>query len=195
MNRKIKSGKRKHVKLQRKLAILLTCLVVMVGTGVGTAVAFLAVNTSAVENKFKAGTISGVIEEEFDNVTKQNVTVLNKSEAAVYVRAQIVINWQNADGKVVPSASVPVSYSYSLDLGNDDKWIPGSDGYYYYVSPVNAKATTTNLIDSCTSTVPAEGQEYWLQVEILSEVIQANPTTAVAQAWGVTVNNDGTISK
>ena len=195
MNRKIKSGKRKHVKMQRKLAILLTCLVVMVGTGVGTAVAFIAVNTSAVENKFTAGTISGEIKENFNNVKKENVTVINKSEAAVYVRAQIVINWQNAEGNVVPSASVPVDYSYSLDLGNDDEWISGFDGYYYYASPVNAKASTTNLIDSCTATVPAEGQEYWLQVEILSEVIQANPTTAVAQAWGVTVNYDGTISK
>lgn len=198
MYRKVKSGKRKHVKLQRKLAILLTCLIVMAGTCVGTAVAFLAATTSAVENTFSAGTITGIIEEDFTDpvkTIKKDVKITNESKAAVYVRAQIIINWQNAEGNVVPSASVPTDeYSYVLNLGPGG-WIQGADGYYYYTSSVKSGTSTENLIDTCTVTVNAEKQEYWLQVEILSEVIQANPATAVEEAWDVTVNSDGTISK
>ena len=85
MYREIKSGKRKHVKLQRKLAILLTCLIVMAGTCAGTAVAFLAATTSAVENTFRAGTITGIIEEDFTDpvkTVKKDVKITNESKAA-----------------------------------------------------------------------------------------------------------------
>ena len=30
---------------------------------------------------------------------------------------------------------------------------------------------------------------------ILADAIQAEPTTAVTEAWGVTVNSDGTLTK
>ena len=36
---------------------------------------------------------------------------------------------------------------------------------------------------------------YFLSVEIVASAIQAKPTSVVTSQWGVTVANDGTISK
>ena len=34
-----------------------------------------------------------------------------------------------------------------------------------------------------------------MQVTVLAQSIQANPTSLVAEKWGVTVNSDGTLAK
>jgi hypothetical protein len=59
-------------------------------------------------------------------------------------------------------------------------WIKGSDGYYYYTKAVAAGEETGALIDSITLATVGDFKQ---TLTICAEAIQANPTTAVQEAW------------
>ena len=80
-----------------------------------------------------------------------------------------------------------------MEMAQNTGWVTGSDGYYYYTSPVAADDTTGVLIKSCTEITGKAPVGCNLSVEIMAEAIQSVPEEAVEDAWGVTVNN-GTLS-
>lgn len=179
----------------RKTATLLVAIVLLLGVAVGTTVAYLITNTGPVVNKFEYAKTNVTVEENFNGVTKSNVTVKNEGNIPVYVRATYVVNWVK-DGKIV--ASVPTDYKYDLtvhtqDEDKDSRWVKGTDGYYYYLDPVQPGESTRGSLLTCKVTYPAN-PEYTLNVEILATAIQSEPTTAVRSAWGVTVNADKSLS-
>lgn len=147
----------------------------------------------------------------------------------VYVRAAIVATWvklddnNGVDGAAnnvlsVHSNQPKLGTDYTLTLANfydgevsgllPDTWTLGSDGFYYYSSPVlkqttgegssaSSSRTTLPLIASCSIKDGANVPEgYTLSVEIVAQVIQAIGTTdagsydagtlAVVDAWKVT---------
>lgn len=162
---------RKGRGVYKKSHMLLVSLLLIVTIGVGATVAFLMDSTEALINTFNPAEVSVEIQEEFDSVTKENVTVQNTGDIPAYVRAAIVVTWQDEAGNVYGQAPVAdTDYRISLNLTD---WTL-VDGYYYYGQPVAAEASTTNLINSCsvnTNTTPPEG--YYLCVEILAQGIQA----------------------
>ena len=166
-----------------KLAILFIAVVMLIGAVVGSTVAFLVTETAPVENKFTYASISTGIEETFDGTTKSGVKVTNTGDIAAYVRATYVVNWLHKDGTV--AASVPEGYSYSLTENPDNTWTKGTDGYFYYWTPVASGESTAGSLLNCTVTYP-ENPEYTLSVEILATAVQSTPANAVADAWGVT---------
>lgn len=176
----------------RKTATLLVAIVLLLGVAVGTTVAYLITNTGSVVNKFEYAKTNVTVDEKFDGAKKENVQVRNAGNIPVYVRATYVVNWVK-DGKIV--ASVPADYKYGLTVytqGKDknSRWVKGTDGYYYYLDPVQPNKSTEGSLLTCTVTYPAN-PEYTLSVEILATAIQSEPATAVEGAWGVEVDADG----
>ena len=165
-----------------KAAVLLTAAVLLIGTVVGSTVAYLITNTGPVENKFAYASVSCEVKEDFNGNTKENVQITNTGSTDAYIRATYVVNWLDAQGNIV--ASVPDGYSYSLNVNPDGKWTKMGD-YYYYLTPVAPRDSTPGSLLTCTVTRP-ENPEYRLSVEILATAIQSEPASAVTEAWGNT---------
>lgn len=187
MNNAKHSGGKRTPRHGRRLGfgrqvLLLAALAVIAMGVVGGTVAYLVTNTGSVTNTFEPGYVKCVINEKFDEKTKQDVTVKNDGNVDAYIRATYVINWLDSSGNIV--ASVPEGYGCTLTVNPDNKWKKGADGYFYYPSPVAPKHSTEGSLLTCTVIYPDENPKYTLQVEILADAIQSSPDSAVIQAWG-----------
>lgn len=176
-----------NIRLNRT-AVLIMAVLLLLGAAVGSTVAFLIDKTAPVENAFEYAKVSCEVTEEFKNNTKEHVQVKNTGTIDAYIRATYVVNWVDKDGNI--AASDPAGYEYTLNETADGKWVKGSDGYFYYTSPVAPGASTQGSLLTCTVTYP-DNPEYTLSVEILAEAIQSVPDKAVQEAWGVSISQSG----
>lgn len=153
--------------------------------GVGGVLAWL-VSTDSLTNTFELGKIGTEVVEDFDNedLVKQKVGVKNTSNIDAWVRVQVSIYWQDTDGNQMWEKPVK-GKDYTLSKTSTD-WIKGTDGMWYYTSPIAAGQTTDNLIDSLTAVNSTDGRR--LVCDIAAQTIQADPSSAVEQAWGVKVD-------
>ena len=180
-----------------KQFILLAAIAVLALGIVGGTSAYLLTNTGNVVNTFTPSRVTcAVIEDPFtQNVSteKTNVKIQNTGDTEAYIRAAIIVTWQDSIGNV--SATLPVAgetEDYTIYINSAD-WVLKSDGFYYYKNPVAPNVSTANLINSCT--VNKANDQYTLCVEILADAIQSTPTSAVKQAWpNVTVADNGTLN-
>lgn len=164
-----------------KAAVLLTAAVLLIGTVVGSTVAYLIAQTDAVENTFEYAKVSCEVTESFTGSEKKDVQVKNTGTTDAYIRATYVVNWLDAQENIV--ASVPEGYSCTLTENPGGEWTEGEDGYFYYLTPVAPGDSTPGSLLTCTVTRP-ENPEYRLSVEILATAIQSEPASAVTEAWG-----------
>ena len=165
-------------KMKKTKRILLLALVVAIlACGVGGTIAYLITNTGSVVNTFQpAHVTSSVNEPEWrdGNTTKSNVTITNNGNVSAYIRAAIVITWQDADDNTMPAQPV-AGKDYTLDLNagtETGQWTKAGD-YYYYNSVVAAKGTTNNLINSCSPIYTNYTDGRKLCVEVIGSAIQA----------------------
>lgn len=177
---------------RKKASFLLTSLILLLTLFIGGTTAFLIAKGNPVTNTFKPSRVaSSVIEDAFNGTTKTNVKIRNSGDTTSYIRAAIVVTWQDASGNVYPGTPVSgTHYNMSLNLSETGEtgWIKIGD-FYYYTQPVEPGQETAVLINSCT---PVEGQTpagYGLNVEILGSAIQSVPISVVTSNWGVTVDN------
>lgn len=166
-----------------KAAVLLTAAVLLIGTVVGSTVAYLIAQTDAVENTFEYAKVSCEVTENFNGSEKTDVKVENTGTTDAYIRATYVVNWLDSNGNI--AASVPEEYRYDLTENPGGKWTKGADGYFYYLTPVAPHVSTPGSLLNCKVTCP-ENPEYTLSVEILADAIQSEPASAVKEAWGYT---------
>lgn len=103
-----------------------------------------------------------------------------------YVRVKLVMNWVDESGNV---SAEPVNITPSITAD----WFE-QGGIYYYKMPVAAKGETTNLLKT-PITQDAAPEGYHLEVTVLAESIQAAPSTAVQQSWGVGVDSNGYLTQ
>ena len=171
-----------------KAAVLIMAVLLLLGAAVGSTVAFLIDKSAPVENAFEYAKVSCEVTEEFKNNTKEHVQVKNTGTIDAYIRATYVVNWVDEQGNI--AAAVPESYSYSVTENPGNSWKKGSDGYFYYTSPVAPDASTEGSLLTCTVTYPVN-PEYTLSVEVLAEAIQSTPDKAVQEAWGVSISQSG----
>lgn len=197
---------RKRIKLSTVLVIAAALALV---TAIGGTMAWLTTHSEGLTNTFTPATISGEVKETFNNPfnTKNNVYIQNTSDVPVYVRVALVPTWvMEENNKFVPVAEPVGNDDVIIDTKEwksfvpaaDSNWVKGNDGYYYYKKPLAAadKTDDTDLTENLFNTAEAkENDLYHMNLQVLLQMIQAEPASAVTQAWGVTVNADGTISK
>lgn len=171
----------------RKTALILS-LCLIFALAVGTTFALLKANTDPVTNTFTAAKSDIKIDEDVTGGQKKSIIVQNTGTAVSYVRVKLVMNWVDESGNV---SATPVGITVDYD---NTKWFE-QDGIYYYKMPVAANGgETTNLLkDPITQGTAPEG--YHLEVTVLAESIQAAPSTAVQQSWGVGVDSNGYLTQ
>ena len=167
-----------HRRFRKQFVLLVAAAVLLLGV-IGGSLAWIAVDSRRVDNQFDPGKVSCEIQESFSGSTKSDVSVKNTGNTDAWVRAAIVIAWADSSGNLYPQTP-QAETDYELTLGTG--WTLGTDGYYYYGTPVAPGAQTADLIERCTSTAEiAEG--YRLQVTILADAFQSTPAEAVKAGW------------
>ena len=154
---------------KRTSAVIITILLVL-ALAVGGTVAYIIARSDAITNTFSP---SEVLCEVTAN-SNGSFTVTNAGDVEAYLRAAVVVNWENANGEIYwqnPAFSV-----------SGTGWNLGTDGYYYYSAPVAAEtAAPVPLTVTVTETGTVSG--YSITVRVLGEAIQSEPAQAVQEAW------------
>lgn len=176
--------RRKSRTRMNRATVLLMAILMLIGVVAGSTVAYLIDTTGDVANTFEYGKVSCRVDETFNDTTKENVCVTNTGNISAYIRATYVVNWLDSAGNIV--ASAPDGYSYTITENPDRKWTKGSDGYFYYPTPVAPGKSTDPSLLECTVKYPPDltTPEYTLSVEILATAVQSQPASAVKEAWG-----------
>lgn len=175
-----------------KSIAMLVSLIALLVVFVGSTIAYLFMQTDSITNTFTPTSTGITIVEENEGSTKNNVKITNTGEIKAYIRATVVVTWKDTNGNVYGKAPVE-NTDYEVNWTMKD-WVKGSDGFYYYKEPVESGDSTGVLLTDCK---PVEGKApegYNLSVEILAQAIQAEPTSAVTDAWKVSVDEYGKIT-
>ena len=166
----------------RKAALILS-LCLIFALAVGTTVALLVAHTNAVTNTFTAAESGTHIEEVTKDGVKSSIIVQNTGTATSYVRVKLVCNWVDKDKNVSATpAPAPV-------ITNSDWFV--KDGIYYYKMPVAPTGQTSNLLEGNPIKQESAPDGCHLEVTVLAESIQAAPSQAVTDSWGVDVGSNG----
>lgn len=167
----------------KRAVLTLVLALAVVGVAVGGVIAWLSA-ANQVANQFEVGTVTPTVNEKFDGENKENVNVTNSGNVPIYVRAQIHIYWQDANGNQLWDKPV-VDTDYEIVWGlTGSKWVEGEDGFYYWTEPLRPgeENKTANLINSLTDkTTHTDGRK--LVCDIAVQGIQADPADAVLEAW------------
>lgn len=195
-----------------KNSIIITSVILLLAVAVGATLAYVFTETDPVENTFKPSKVSCAVVENngtlvTDSVTntgnvKENVRIQNTGDTDAYIRVAVTVNWMNADGTRVwaqkPIQNTDYTITYNL---SEDGWFDGGDGFYYFSKAVSPNNLTEILISNAalmsgvTAPVGTDNTQYYLSIEIVASAIQSTPASTVSDQWGVTVSNEGTISK
>lgn len=188
---------------------LLVSLLLIVGAAVGGTVAFIVAEDEPVENTFVPSHVTTYVDETVSGTAKTDVKIKNTGDTTAYLRAAVVVTWQDADGNILgqkpdPGTDYTIEYQLS-DTQGANCWIEGADGFYYWTSPVLSddeaadNCSTGVLIKRCEAgpSKTVGSSTYSLTVEILSSGIQSVPTSVVADVWesGIdSVSADGVLT-
>ncbi len=176
--------------------LVIVCIIAVICIGVGSTLAYNNAFTDTLVNSFFPGDISAEVTEEFNGEIKEHVQIKNTSERSkAYIRAYYVVTWKDANGNVYSQKPV-AGEDYTYRMGSNSNWdFTTSDGYCYYALPVAPGESTPDFIRELKPIAGRSPAGYHLEVDIIAEAIQANPTSIVKNEWGVTVSSTGKISK
>jgi len=189
-----KHYKKSH-RRSRKSAALLVSLLLLLTVTIGGTIAFLTDSDGPLHNLFNPSQVTTAVEETLDGNTKKNVYIKNTGDTDAWIRAAVVVTWQDANGNIygqAPIAGTDYIINYNVDENKTDitKWYPGSDGFYYWPSPVAANTGGTGvLINRCTPSksitvgTGVEAVTYYLTVEIIGSGIQSKPANVFNTEW------------
>ena len=175
-----KYTRKRRLRWRKEFVLACSIAILLIGM-VGGSLAYLFMSTDAVTNTFTAPDIGVEIPEEFDKDTKKNVKITNTCDFEVYARATYVVYWLDENGNVVPTKPVE-NTDYTIELG--DNWKKDGD-YWYYNKLLGAGKTSNNFIDICQETDSDNAKAYKLVVDVIGEVVQAEPVAAVQDLWGL----------
>lgn len=182
---------------KKKLLAAIVSTALLCGVGVGGTVAWLH-DSAQVTNKFDLASLTGEISEDppddVDNV-KRDVYFTNTGEVDAYIRVAVSASW-TLDENGTQLANVSAENTYTTVVPNPTKWVKYGD-YWYYTEPVAPKGRTEDLFTSVEPlSVDVIGEEYkglHFRFDVSAQLIQAEPSDAVEEAWGVTIEN-GTVT-
>lgn len=177
-----------HARLRDPRRLLVAACLVVACAAAGT-FAWLSA-TGVLANQFGIGIVQPSVSETLDGAVKSDVRLTNDGSTPAYMRAQVDIYWQDDGGARLwdePVAGTDYEIIWSSDVG----WSQGPDGFWYWNTAVAPLGQTGVLLKSVSSASDAEDRH--LIVDVSSQAIQANPADAVRQAWGCTVQSDGSL--
>lgn len=192
----------------QKSKAMLVSLLLIIGVTISGTLAYIVADSGPVKNTFTPSAVTTEVVETVRGNTKSNVQIKNTGDTTAYIRAAVVITWQDENGNVLgelPAEETDYAITYNLDSG----WKKGSDGFYYWTAPVlsddedASNCSTGVLINSCEAKnikVIGTGEDtvtYHLAVEVIGSGIQSVPTTVVTEEWDSCVSNvsgDGTLT-
>lgn len=175
-----KNCKKKRKKSMKSVALVVS-LILLLAVGTGGAIMFLVDDSEPLENLFDPSKITTEVVETFKEGTKSDVTIKNTGDTTAWIRAAVVITWQDKDGNVYGQAlEAGKDYFITYDLGKG--WIKGDDGFYYWREPVEPGKETGVLIKECKYLANAP-EDYALSVEILGSGIQSTPISVFNKQW------------
>lgn len=172
-------------KLNKKSIIIIVAVTVILTAAAGGVWAFLESRPDPITNEFTPAYVTCEVDETFENGIKKDVSVRNTGNVGAYIRAVVIVNFQNAEGEVL-SSSPKEGIDYTV-VWAESGWIKGADGFWYYSSAVAPGKNTADLIESASAVTAPDG--FSLNIRVIATAIQAEPTEAVDQAWNVTVSN------
>ena len=175
-------------KFSKKTIVLMVSLALLLCMGVGGTLAFLFDASGPVKNTFTPSNVTTSVEETFENGVKSDVSIKNTGDTEAYIRAAVVVSWQNAAGEVygtTPVAGTDYSITFSTDAtdGKDGKW-EKKDGFYYWSEPVAPGELTGILITKAEYKANAP-EGYALCIEILGSGIQSAGIPEGSHPWGI----------
>lgn len=183
-----KHHKRSHRRSGKSAALLVSLLLLLTVT-VGGTIAFLMDSDGPLHNLFNPSKVTTYVDETVSGNTKSNVSIKNTGDTTAWIRAAIVVTWQDAEGNVYGQLPVEgTDYSMKLNVVDKDGWLKGDDGFYYWYLPVKSQKEDANdcntgvLIDECTYKENAP-EGYALTVEIIGSGIQSVPETVFNTEW------------
>lgn len=178
----MKNMKKKSILLLALTVLLLTCVV-------GSTIAYLATKSAEVSNTFTPTQVATAVVENFSNNVKNNVTIKNTGTTDAFIRATVVVTWQDENGVVY--AQKPVEdVDYAIDWSKTG-WTGPNNGFYYYESEVAPNGVTGVLFTDCKPLKAAPMDGYTLHVEIIGQGIQSAgiPDETYANAWSKAATN------
>ena len=184
--------------MKKKKILLILLLTVLLVTLVTTVYAYMFRESEKVTNIFVPANVDCSVQETFTGSEKNSIMIINESNVDAYVRVRLVCYWQDSKGNPVVSDIDQAEFT----LGKD--WIKYQNVYYYkHTLEPNEKTaellgSTITMPDPICETIASDGviTEYWYYpvVEVFAEAIQALPTDAVVDSWGVTLDENGNIT-
>lgn len=164
-------------------AIALLASLLLMACAISGTLAFLVDKDEPITNTFTPSTITTTVEEKFENGVKSEVKIKNTGDTTAWIRAAVVITWQDEAGNVYGQAPVEGT-DYAITYSTTD-WLTGGDGFYYYTKPVEATKETGVLISECKVKEGANIPEgYNLCVEIICSGLQYKPASVFNDNWG-----------
>lgn len=161
--------------------------------------AFLIKKTEQRVNEFDVASVTCEVHEKTDgNVTSTNGIVTAKSKTSIkvkntgnvnaYLRVRFVSYWvQEIDGEY----QIINKASKMPDISVAEGWIAGEENTYYYEEQVSSNSFTTEFLRE--EVLLAEEDGYKQVLEVFADAIQAEPTNAVSEVWGVSLDEEGNI--
>lgn len=147
----------------RKIALLLSLVVILVGA-IGGTMAYFTDYTFSVKT-FTVGQVSCSLSQSGDTYV-----ISNNGTVPMYVRAAVRVNWENEDGELhwtTPDATISFDSSVWTEQG----------GCYYYHSPIAANASVTGPSVTVTEEAP---DGYSAKIHVLVEAVQEG-----TDAWDI----------
>lgn len=158
--------------VKKRTLVLLVISILLLSMAISTTIAYIVTKTDTQSSSF----IPPIVKVQLD--AHDNIT--NKGNIPVYVRALAVVNWASKDDEHTISSEVPkVGVDFNIDFETEG-WFQAEDGFFYYSKPLGP-GESINLIVSAEQITDKIGYEFRLQ--LLSGTIQADPITAVEEAW------------
>lgn len=173
--------------MNTKSIVLAIALIVMMLAAVAGTLALLSKKTDKLDNTFTANDMSCEVDITDFYGYPDGLKVKNTGDMDGYVRVTIVANWvidnpDDPDNGGIYALQPKVNEDYSISTTERSNWT--KIGNYYYANKVVLQGNKTeDLLLRIKQLKKKDG--YKLKFTALAEIVQADPSTAVQNAWGV----------
>ena len=175
--------------------LLIAAAALCIAAAAGLTLAFMF-KKSEKTNRFIPAEVSCAVREKLDNneVTgtaaaggqKSDIRVENTGNVKEFIRLRLVSYYVDSNGDIAGTAA-----SQYPDLTLKNGWLAGADHTYFFPYPVEPEKATEILCEPFTlgQTQLENGSTVYQVIEVIAEAVQAEPSDAAQEVWGVTVEN------